>query len=101
MGKRQREIEERPRDSLGHTEMDREDTAGDRGETERLGRDRNGEETGGDWGETRETAERQRETGERPGYSLGQTETEREETARDRGETERDRELRDTEKLAR
>ena len=42
---------------------------------------------------------RQREIGERPGYSLGQTETEREETARDRGETER--ELRDTEKLAR
>ena len=80
MGKRQREIEERPRDSLGHTETDREETAGDRGETREIGK-------------------RQREIGERPGYSLGQIETEREETARDRGETER--ELRDTEKLAR
>ena len=114
IGRRQQEIGERPRD-WGVTEIGKRPryrggteigtlTAGDWGETERKERDRDGKETAGDWGQTQEIGERQREIGEIPRYSLGQTESEREETkerGRDRGETERDRELRDTEKLAR
>ena len=90
MGKRQREIGERPRDR-GGTEIWTL-TAGDWGETERKGRDRDGKETAGDWGQTQEIGERQREIGEIPRYSLGQTESEREETERDRQRQGRNRE---------
>ena len=65
IGKRQRETEERPRDSLGQTQTDREETAGDRGETERLGSDREIGKRPRDRGGT-EIGKRQRETGERP-----------------------------------
>ena len=60
-----RDIERLGRDSLGQTETDREETAGDRGETERLGSDREIGKRPRYRGGT-EIGKRQREIGEKP-----------------------------------